>query len=66
MFLYHGDMPTKKKSKDQITLPKVGLECIALPRLEKSRADEVRFLIAPLGIDERDVAAAICWVRRGK
>ena len=72
-------MLAKKTTKNQITLPKTIItrfaeveyfdvstdgECIILRPLQKSRADEVRARLAELGIDERDVAAAVSWARK--
>jgi hypothetical protein len=71
-------MLAKKTSKNQITLPKAvavhfpGVEYfdvstdgerIVLRPLEESRGNEVRVRLAQLGIDERDVAAAVSWTR---
>jgi hypothetical protein len=68
----------KKTVKNQITLPKAVVtrfgevdyfdvstdgECIILRPLQRSRAEEVRSRLAQLGIDERDVAAAVAWTR---
>jgi hypothetical protein len=72
-------MLAKKTVKNQITLPKAVVtrfksvdyfdvstdgETITLRPLVESRADQVRDLLAQLGIDERDVADAIAWARR--
>jgi hypothetical protein len=59
-------MLAKKKLKDKITLPMVESECIALHSPQRSRADQVRTLIARLGLDEHDVTAAISWARKRK
>jgi hypothetical protein len=74
-------MLAKKTSKNQITLPKTVVtrfpgvdyfevstngECIVLRPLQRSRAGEVRARLEKLGIDERDVAAAISWARNSK
>jgi RNase P/RNase MRP subunit p29 len=74
-------MLAKKTSKNQITLPKNVVthfsgveyfdvstdgECIVLRPLQRSRADEVRARLEQLGIDERDVTAAVSWARKGK
>jgi hypothetical protein len=68
----------KKTVKNQITLPKAVVthfseveyfdvstdgECIILRPLQRSRAEEVRARLAQLGIDERDVTAAVAWTR---
>jgi hypothetical protein len=37
---------------------------IILRPLQRSRADEVRVQLAALGIEEKDVAAAVTWARR--
>jgi hypothetical protein len=37
---------------------------VALPKAPARRADEVRIRLAKLGIDERDVAAAVSWARK--
>jgi hypothetical protein len=64
----------EKTAKNQITLPKAVValfpeveyfeistdgECIVLRPLQRSRADEVLTRLAQLGIDERDVTAAV-------
>jgi hypothetical protein len=74
-------MLAKKTSKNQITLPKTVVtrfpgvdyfevstngECIVLRPLQRSRAGEVQARLEKLGIDERDVAAAISWARNSK
>jgi hypothetical protein len=74
-------MLVKKTVKNQITLPKLvaarfsGVEhfevstdgtCIILRPLQKSRAYEVRALLAQLGIEERDVEAAASWAREAE
>ena len=71
----------KKTVKNQITLPKAVVrrfseveyfevstdgESITLKPLRRSRADEVRARLARLGIDERDVTAAVSWARKNK
>lgn len=72
-------MLAKKTAKNQITLPKKVVarfngveyfdistdgESIVLRPLQKSRADEVRARLAQLGIDDRNVAAAVSWARK--
>jgi hypothetical protein len=72
-------MLAKKTSKNQITLPKAVVtrfngveyfdvstdgECIVLRPLQRSRAEEVRSRLAQLGIDDRDVTAAVAWARK--
>jgi hypothetical protein len=49
-------MPTKKMADKRVTLAKVPV----------SRADEVRARLAKIGIDERDVAAAVSWARENE
>ena len=71
-------MLAKMTVKNQLTLPKTvvthfaGVEyfdvstdgaCIILRPLLRSRAEEVRQQLAQLGIEERDVAAAVSWTR---
>lgn len=72
-------MLAKKTTKNQITLPKTIVTrfsdvdyfdvstdgtCIVLRPLQRSRADEVRARLVQLGIDERDVVAAVKWARK--
>jgi hypothetical protein len=72
-------MLAKMTVKNQLTLPKAvvtrftGVEyfdvstdgaSIILRPLQRSRADEVRVQLAALGIEEKDVAAAVTWARR--
>jgi hypothetical protein len=72
-------MLAKMTVKNQVTLPKAvvtrftGVEyfdvstdgaCIVLRPLQRSRADEVRRQLAQLGIEERDVDAAVAWERK--
>ena len=72
-------MLAKKTVKNQITLPKTVVtrfagveyfdvstdgECIILRPFKESRADEVRARLVQLGIDERDVRAAVSWARK--
>jgi hypothetical protein len=72
-------MLAKKTTKNQITLPKAVVtrfsgvdyfdvstdgKCIILRPLQESRADEVRARLAQLGIDQKDVRAAVSWARR--
>jgi hypothetical protein len=74
-------MLAKKTVKNQITLPKAvvtrfkGVDyfdvstdgtSIVLRPLRMSRADEVRARLAELGIEEKDVSAAISWARKSK
>jgi len=71
-------MLAKMTVKNQLTLPKAvvtrftGVKyfdvstdgaSIVLRPLQRSRAEEVRRQLAALGIDERDVAAAVEWAR---
>lgn len=71
-------MLAKKTIKNQITLPKAVIsrfngveyfdvstdgECIILRPLQRSRADEVRARLAQIGIDGRDVKAAVSRAR---
>jgi hypothetical protein len=71
-------MLAKMTVKNQLTLPKAvvtrftGVEyfdvstdgaSIILRPLQRSRAEEVRLRLAQLGIEERDVAAAVAWAR---
>jgi hypothetical protein len=71
-------MLAKKTVKNQITLPKAVVtrfsgvdyfdvstdgECIVLRPLQRSRAEEVRARLVELGIDEKDVTAAVSWAR---
>jgi hypothetical protein len=46
-------MTDRKKSEKQITLPTAPV----------GRADDVRARLAKIGIDERDVTAAVLWAR---
>jgi len=39
---------------------------IRLSKTVASRADEVRAGLKKLGINERDIAASVCWVRKAK
>jgi hypothetical protein len=72
-------MLAKMTVKNQVTLPKAvvtrftGVEyfdvstdgaCIVLRPLQRSRADEVRRQLVQLGIEERDVDAAVAWERK--
>ena len=72
-------MLAKKTTKNQITLPKAVVtrfsgvdyfdvstdgKCIILRPLQESRANEVRARLAQLGIDQKDVTAAVTWSRR--
>lgn len=72
-------MLAKVTSKNQITLPKAVAtrfkdveyfevstdgETVVLHPLRKSRAGEARAKLAELGIDERDIAAAVEWSRK--
>ncbi len=74
-------MLAKKTVKNQITLPKAvitrfkGVDyfdattdgaSITLRPLQVSRADEVRAQLAQLGIEEKDIDAAIDWARETK
>ncbi len=74
-------MLAKKTSKNQITLPKAVIthfggvdyfdvstdgHAIILRPLETSRAALVRERLASLGVDEKDVAAAVKWARKTK
>jgi hypothetical protein len=74
-------MLAKKTVKNQITRPKAVVTCFAdveyfdvstdgaciiLRPLRRSRTDEVRARLAQLGIDERDVAAAVSWSRENE
>ena len=74
-------MLAKKTVKNQITLPKAVVTrfadveyfdvstdgaCIILRPLQRSRADEARARLAQLGIDERDVTAAVSWRRENE
>jgi hypothetical protein len=72
-------MLAKKTIKNQITLPKAVMarfagveyfdvstdgECIVLRPLQKSRIEEVRAKLAPLGVGEEDVTAAVSRARK--
>ena len=74
-------MLAKKTVKNQITLPKAVVtrfggvdyfdvstdgESIILRPLQRSRAGEVRARLLQLGINERDVTAAVSWARKNK
>ena len=74
-------MLAKMTVKNQVTLPKAVVtrfsgveyfdvstdgESIVLRPLRRSRADDVRNQLSKLGIDEKDVAAAISWARGGQ
>ena len=74
-------MLAKVTVKNQLTLPKAvmtrftGVEyfdvstdgaSIVLRPLQRSRAEEVRLQLTALGIDERDVAAAVEWAREAR
>jgi hypothetical protein len=74
-------MLAKMTVKNQLTLPKAVMTrftgvkyfdvstdgaSIVLRPLQRSRAEEVRRQLAALGIDERDVAAAVEWAREAR
>lgn len=74
-------MLAKMTVKNQLTLPKavasrfVGVEyfdistdgsSITLRPLRPSRADEVREQLVQLGINQRDVDAAVSWARESR
>lgn len=46
-------MPARKRAENRLKLPRASV----------GRADEVRAQLAQLGIDKRDVADAVRWVR---
>jgi hypothetical protein len=47
-------MTAKKKAEKRITIPKAPVH----------RADDVRARLTQVGIDERDVTAAVSWARK--